>query len=48
METSKDAAIPAQLFSGIIPNLLTVLDRTQRAEGVVTPQAKQALLQAVF
>ena len=47
METSKDAAIPARLFSSIVPNLITVLEHTQSAEGVVTPQAKQALLQAV-
>jgi len=47
MESSKDAAIPTRLFSNIIPNLITVLEHTQRAEGVVTPQAKQALLQAV-
>ncbi|KAF8555947.1 hypothetical protein OG21DRAFT_787867 [Imleria badia] len=46
METSKDTAIPSQLFSSIIPNLITVLEHTQSAEGVVTPQAKQALLQA--
>lgn len=47
MESTKDAAIPTRLFSSIIPNLITVLEHTQRAEGVVTPQAKQALLQAV-
>lgn len=47
METSKDAAIPVRLFSSIIPNLITVLEHTQSAEGVSTPQAKQALLQAV-
>lgn len=47
MEPSKDAAIPEQLFSSIIPNLITVLEHTQSAEGVVMPQAKQALLQAV-
>ncbi|KAN0101091.1 hypothetical protein V8E55_001075 [Tylopilus felleus] len=46
MEPSKDAAIPEQLFSSIIPNLITVLEHTQSAEGVVMPQAKQALLQA--
>ncbi|KAG8220739.1 hypothetical protein J3R82DRAFT_3069 [Butyriboletus roseoflavus] len=47
METCKDAgAIPARLFSSIIPNLITVLEHTQSAEGVVMPQAKQALLQA--
>ncbi|KAG6373166.1 hypothetical protein JVT61DRAFT_6783 [Boletus reticuloceps] len=44
METS--TAIPARLFSAIIPNLISVLKHTQSAEGVVTPQAKQALLQA--
>ncbi|KAH0838745.1 hypothetical protein J3R83DRAFT_7110 [Lanmaoa asiatica] len=46
METSKDTAIPARLFSSIILNVITVLEHTQSAEGVVTPQAKQALLQA--
>ena len=47
MEISKDAAIPARFFSSLIPNLITVLEHTQSAKGVVTPQAKQALLQAV-
>lgn len=47
METSEGAVIPTRLFSSIIPNLITVLEHTKSAEGVVTPQAKQALLQAV-
>lgn len=48
METCRDAGtIPARLFSSIIPNLITVLEHTRSAEGVVTLQAKQALLQAV-
>lgn len=47
MQTPKDAPIPTQLFSNIVPNMITVLKLTQSAEGVATPQAKQALLQAV-
>ncbi|KAF9221314.1 hypothetical protein BS17DRAFT_819916 [Gyrodon lividus] len=43
---NSDNAIPAPLFAGIIPKLITVLEHTQRSEGAVTPQAKQALLQA--
>ncbi|KAG9310339.1 hypothetical protein JVU11DRAFT_9470 [Chiua virens] len=46
METSQDAAVPTRLFASIIPNLIIVLEHTQSAQGVVTPQTKQALLQA--
>ncbi|KIJ59843.1 hypothetical protein HYDPIDRAFT_32835 [Hydnomerulius pinastri MD-312] len=44
--TVPDSALPAPLFGCIIPKLIAVLEHTQRSEGTVTPQAKQALLQA--
>ncbi|KAF9235870.1 hypothetical protein BU15DRAFT_77592 [Melanogaster broomeanus] len=46
MDDADNAAIPSPLFAGIIPKLITVLEHTQRSEGAMTPQAKQALLQA--
>lgn len=39
--------LPESLFEQIIPRLLAVLDHTQRSDSTATPQAKQALLQAV-
>ncbi|KAL4068968.1 hypothetical protein J3A83DRAFT_4247329 [Scleroderma citrinum] len=38
--------LPESLFEQIIPKLITVLRHTQRSDSTVTPQAKQALLQA--
>ena len=40
-------ALPTALFEGLLLKLVTVIELTQRPEGTVTPQAKQALLQAV-
>lgn len=39
--------IPAHLYQSLILKLVAVLELTQSPDGVVTPQAKQALLQAV-
>ncbi|KAJ7638207.1 hypothetical protein FB45DRAFT_786426 [Roridomyces roridus] len=44
--TATDSTLPAVLFSSLLDKLATVLELTQRPEGTVTPQAKQALLQA--
>lgn len=40
-------AWPEGLFESIVPKLIAVLEHTQRSDSPVTPQAKQALLQAV-
>lgn len=40
-------ALPAALYEGLLGKLVTVLELTQKPEGTVTPQAKQALLHAV-
>jgi hypothetical protein len=39
--------LPTALFEGLLLKLVTVLELTRRPEGTATPQAKQALLQAV-
>ncbi|KAJ7618384.1 hypothetical protein FB45DRAFT_1063057 [Roridomyces roridus] len=44
--TATDSTLPVVLFSSLLGKLATVLEPTQRPEGTVTPQAKQALLQA--
>ncbi|KAJ7638221.1 hypothetical protein FB45DRAFT_397460 [Roridomyces roridus] len=41
-----DSTLPVVLFSSLLGKLAAVLELTQRPEGTVTPQAKQALLQA--
>ncbi|KAK7053822.1 mediator of RNA polymerase II transcription subunit 9 [Favolaschia claudopus] len=38
--------LPAALFESLLLKLVAVLELTQRPEGIVTPQAKQAVLQA--
>ncbi|KAG6810898.1 hypothetical protein H0H92_009890 [Tricholoma furcatifolium] len=38
--------LPTNLYEGLLLKLVTVLELTQKSEGVTTPQAKQALLQA--
>ncbi|KIM81750.1 hypothetical protein PILCRDRAFT_821099 [Piloderma croceum F 1598] len=38
--------LPTALFEGLLLKLVTVLELTRRPEGMATPQAKQALLQA--
>ncbi|KAJ7663046.1 hypothetical protein B0H17DRAFT_1092990 [Mycena rosella] len=38
--------LPAALFESLLLKLVAVLELTQRPEGTVTPQAKQAVLQA--
>lgn len=39
--------LPTSLYESLLFKLVTVLELTQKSEGIVTPQAKQALLQAV-
>jgi len=39
--------LPTSLYESLLLKLVTVLELTQQSEGAVTPQAKQALLQAV-
>jgi hypothetical protein len=39
--------LPAALFESLFLKLIAVLELTQRPEGIVTPQAKQAVLHAV-
>ncbi|PFH48226.1 hypothetical protein AMATHDRAFT_150420 [Amanita thiersii Skay4041] len=39
-------ALPAELYQSLFKKLAVVLELTQKPDGVVTPQAKQALLQA--
>ena len=41
------SSLPADLYQSLILKLVTVLELTQSPDGVMTPQAKQALLQAV-
>ncbi|KAH0590075.1 hypothetical protein H2248_000251 [Termitomyces sp. 'cryptogamus'] len=38
--------LPTSLYESLFLKLATVLELTQKSEGIVTPQAKQALLQA--
>ncbi|KAJ6473270.1 hypothetical protein C8R45DRAFT_1012832 [Mycena sanguinolenta] len=38
--------LPAALFESLLLKLVGVLELTQKPEGIVTPQAKQALLHA--
>ncbi|KAJ6616722.1 hypothetical protein B0H10DRAFT_1727024, partial [Mycena sp. CBHHK59/15] len=38
--------LPAALFDGLLLKALDVLELTQKPEGAVTPQAKQAILKA--
>ncbi|KAJ7367588.1 hypothetical protein B0H14DRAFT_3087509 [Mycena olivaceomarginata] len=38
--------LPAALFESLFLKLIAVLELTQRPEGIVTPQAKQAVLHA--
>jgi hypothetical protein len=40
-------ALPTTLYEGLLLKVVTVLELTQKPEGTVTPQAKQALLHAV-
>lgn len=39
--------LPPNAFDGLLPKLITILELSQRPEGTITPQARQALLQAV-
>ena len=39
--------LPTTLFESLLLKLVTVLELTQKPDGTATPQAKQALLQAV-
>lgn len=39
--------LPAALFESLLLKLVAVLELTQKPEGTVTPQAKQAVLHAV-
>lgn len=39
--------LPISLYEGLFEKLVIVLELAQKKEGVVTPQAKQAILQAV-
>ncbi|KAF5376977.1 hypothetical protein D9615_007210 [Tricholomella constricta] len=38
--------LPTSLYESLLLKLVTILELTQNSEGIVTPQAKQALLQA--
>jgi uncharacterized protein YeaC (DUF1315 family) len=40
-------ALPIELYESLLAKLVNVLELTQKPEGVVTPQSKQAVLQAV-
>jgi hypothetical protein len=40
-------SLPTLLFAALLPKLAVVLELIRKAEGTVTPSAKQALLQAV-
>ncbi|KAH7908784.1 hypothetical protein BJ138DRAFT_1136935 [Hygrophoropsis aurantiaca] len=44
--TNLPTPLPSSLFQNLLPKLSHVLELTQHPEGTVTPQAKQALLQA--
>ncbi|KAG6853307.1 hypothetical protein C0991_005316 [Blastosporella zonata] len=39
-------SLPTSLYESLLLKLVTVLELTQKAEGIVTPQAKQTLLHA--
>ncbi|KAF8627295.1 hypothetical protein AX17_006340 [Amanita inopinata Kibby_2008] len=39
-------ALPTELYKGLLLKLVAVLELTQREDGVVTAEARQALLQA--
>ncbi|KAG6874122.1 hypothetical protein C0995_005538 [Termitomyces sp. Mi166 len=39
-------SLPTSLYESLLLKLATVLELTQQSEGIVTPQAKQMLLQA--
>ena len=39
--------LPESLFEQITPNLIVVLEHTQRSDSTATPEAKQAPLQAI-
>jgi hypothetical protein len=39
--------LPSSLYEGLLEKLVIVLELSQKKEGVVTPPAKQAILQAV-
>ncbi|KAG6916930.1 hypothetical protein DXG01_004691 [Tephrocybe rancida] len=39
-------SLPTSLYESLLLKLTNVLELTQKSEGIVTPQAKQALLQA--
>lgn len=41
------SSLPTDLYQSLILKLVIVLELTQKPDGFVTPQAKQALLQAV-
>ncbi len=41
------SSLPTDLYQNLILKLVIVLELTQKSDGVVTPHAKQALLQAV-
>ena len=45
--SSPTVALPASLYSSLLLKHVTVLELTQKSEGTVTPQAKQAILHAV-
>ena len=45
-ESSPRNALPTSLYSSLLLKLVTVLELTQKSEGTVTPQAKQAILHA--
>jgi hypothetical protein len=51
MDTTKPSItsnpLPTALYEGLLLKLAAVLELTQKSEGIATPQAKQALLQAV-
>ncbi|KAG5643821.1 hypothetical protein DXG03_009598 [Asterophora parasitica] len=38
--------LPTSLYESLLLKIVTILELTQKSEGTVTPQAKQALLQA--
>ena len=37
----------SNLYASLLPKLVAILELAQKPEGAVTPQAKQALLEAV-
>jgi hypothetical protein len=39
--------IPAAAFESLLPKLISVLELAQNPQGLVTPEAKRALVQAV-